>query len=232
MADDKHGAMTPVPRAFLNTLSDDLSEIKRDTRSTNEAIVELRTDMRATKGRVKKLENHIPCEAVAEVKDDTKKLILKVNTAEANIAEQSTDLDAITKKDSKRVYWLLGAAVVVVGAVAGWLTTMATMEANVDTLQSEQTNIRDEIKGLRSATFQHTEEVQEATEAVQSAATEMQNGKEHTIPVDIWYSTLSEEDKRLLRRRGINVPIQLVNDLPVEAAAPAENSTEIPTYAR
>lgn len=219
-----HGPMTPVPRSFLDSLSNDLSTIKKDTRSTNEAIVELRTDMRATKGRLKKIEDNIPCEAVVEVREDSKQLALKVNTAEAKISAHDADLEQISSSDSKRIYWLLGAAVVIVGAVAGWLTTMATMETNVETLQAEQMKIRDEIKGLSSATYKHTAQVEKASQAVQTAVTEAENSKGSAVPVDMWYRTLSPENKRLLERRGITVPLSPpLGSVSEEAVAPAED---------
>lgn len=138
-----------------------------------------------------------------DVCDDTKNLNLKVNTAEGTIASHDNALKSMKESDSKRNYWLSSAIIVVAGAVAGWLTMMATMKANVDALTTDQLRIHEELKGIRSATYQQTARVQKVGEAVQDVATEVKNGKSDGPTVAEWYNALPQKEQNLLKRRGI-----------------------------
>jgi len=216
---------TPPPtaaniRAFLGEVKDDLRAIKDDTRHTRDDVISLKTDLRGTKGRVKKLEEHTrnltphsvkDCpntEAVTELRDGQGMLSLKVNTAESEIAGHGTDLNEIKTAASKRIFWVLGVAVVVIGSAFGWFSSKATMEANVAHLTVEQAKVSKRLDSILSAQRSQTTEIKQTTRVVKNAAEKVSNGHSKQVPVDVWWRTLDESEKRLLIRRGIRVPLE------------------------
>lgn len=227
---------TPPPKPsdigyFLAGIKDDLNEIKPNVQKTREDVAALRVDLNSTKGRVKALETKTEgvhtiadcpnTSATAEIREGQSSLSLKVNTAEANIAEQSTDLEEQKKSSSKFIYWAIAAVIGALGSGVAWYASTEVTENNVRHLSSEQSKIRQTLESLSATNKAQTKEMEQTTSAVEAVSESIKtNGDHKRVPVDVWYMTLSDDEKRLLKRRGINIPLVEENaTVPVSAPA-------------
>lgn len=206
----------------LTIIKRDVGEMKPEVKETAKTVVELATKQRVADKRIKTLETStgrldrktaalasprphdcINANVISDLAEENKQQALEVLDVKKDAAATGTDVGELKKGQSKFIYWLMGAAVIVVGSVVGWYASYAVTRNEVSHLTSEQVKLRTSMDSLQKTTRALPTKLNNATVRVEAAANKIKtNGDDHkgVQLEDIW-CILSEREKVRLKRQ-------------------------------
>jgi len=200
----------------------DVSEMKPEVKETAKAVIELATKQRVADNRIKVLETStgrldretaalssprphdcINANVIGELSEESKQLALGVAETKKDVDTAAKVIGELRAGQSRFIYWLLGAAVIVIGSVVGWYASYQVTTNEVGHLSVEQTKIRTSLESLQKTTKALPTEINNAAGRVEQVAQQMEtNGDEHqgVQLEDIW-CIMSEREKVRLKRQ-------------------------------
>ena len=206
----------------LAVIRSDVGEMKPEVVKTAKAVVELTTKQRVADRRIKTLETEtgrlgretvalasprphdcINANKISDLDEHDKQRALEVLEVKKDAAATSTDVNELKNGQSKFIYWLLGAAVIVIGSVGGWYASYRVTTNEVGHLTSEQTKIRTSLESLQKTTKALPTKVDNAAQRLETAAQQIKtNGDDHNgVQLEEIWCIMSEREKVRLKRQ-------------------------------
>jgi len=159
------GGLTPIPTVFLDNLERavaiiqaEVVEIKPQLKTSCAEVIRLQEQMRLSEQQLKEIRqdmqghlresDHPGClqeKSFVSLQEEQRVLIQKTTSSEANLSTISSEIVAIKGASARFVYWLAGAALVVIGAAVGWIVTLNVLKTEVAYLKVQQQDIQDRI---------------------------------------------------------------------------------------
>lgn len=197
----------------------DVSDMRPEVRSTAKQIVELMTKQDVSENQIKKLEvktERIDREALTlaqsrvshdcfnantinDLQEDSKKNALAIVNVSSNTKKTTKDVDELRKGQSKFVYWLLGAAFVVIGSVGAWYASYQVTTHEVRHLTEEQAKIYGHLKELQRTTKAIPEEIDNAFTRIETVTKRLERNNDVSIPSSVWCKLNNATKARLKR---------------------------------
>jgi len=194
--------------------------MKPEVKQTASMVIELATKQGLADTRIGGLENKteglvtmtaklsqprphdcINANKINELNEDSKQNALGVAEAKRDLAANSTDIDELKQGQSKFIYWLLGAAVIVIGSVVGWYASYKVTTNEVGHLSNEQTKIRTNLEELQMTTKNIPSKVDDAAQRLETAARKIKtDGHDKNVQLDDVWCIMSDREKTRLRR--------------------------------
>jgi len=196
-------------------------EMKPQLREVRDGFIELRTEHKTTKARLKNLETDTKALTSAspqphdcyheddfvDLKEGTKGIRADVQNLSTGLATAATAHGAAKEETDKNINRIdgrsktvTGIAVTVVlfvlGAAGAASAAFYTTQARVGHLAEEQSKIRDEMVKTRSASVSASSEVKSAAESVEKVANQVKTGNGHTNPLELLWCDLSPQERR------------------------------------
>lgn len=205
----------------LAVIKSDVREMKPEVHKTSKTVVELATKQRVADNRIKTLETKtdgladttaklsqprphdcINANKIGDLEEDLKQHALGLTEAAKDVAAAGADINELKQGQSKFIYWLLGAAVIVVGSVVGWYASYRVTTNEVGHLTSEQTKLRVSVESLQKTTKALPVKVDSAAQRLETAANKIKtNGHGNGVPLEEVWCILSEGERIRLRNR-------------------------------
>jgi len=197
----------------------DVREMRPEVKETAKAVVKLATKQQVADAKLKTLEDTtgrldrktaslaqprahdcMNINKIGDLEEDSKKHALGVTTNKKDVVAVLNDVGELKKGQSRFIYWLLGAAFVVIGSVFGWYASYNVTRNEVRHLTNEQTKIRINLESLQKTTKNIPIEINTAVARMETAANQMDTTEE-SVPLDDVWCYLSARDKVRLKRR-------------------------------
>lgn len=210
----------------LTIIRRDVSEMKPEVKATAIAVVELSTKQRVADKRIKTLETGtaridrktvalastvaspqphecLSAEKISDLEKSDKVNSLALLDVKKDAAATGTDVDELEKGQSKFIYWLMGAAVIVVGSVVGWYASYSVTRNEVSHLTREQVKLRTSMDSLQKTTRALPAKLNTATDRVEAAAERIKtNGHSNGgVQLEEVWCIISEREKVRLKRQ-------------------------------
>jgi hypothetical protein len=174
----------------------DVREMRPEVKETARAIIEVTTKQEVADGRIKMLETKtdrlnrqtaslaqprphdcMNANVISDIQEETKKNALSVVNVTRDASSAVADIDELKKGQSKFIYWLLGAAVLVISSMGGWYASYQVTTNEVRHLTEEQTKIRTNLETLQTTTKNLPSKINNAASRMESAAVQMEKGE-------------------------------------------------------
>jgi len=197
----------------------DVREMKPEVKETVKTVVALSTQQKVANERIKALEatsQHLDrkttklsrpaphdcfnANKISDLGEESKQHALGVAEARKDVVAAVTDIVELKQGQSKFVYWLMGAAVVVIGAIVGWYASYKVTTNEVRHLTQEQTKIRTKIEELQETTKNLPVKFNAVAKRMELAAEEIRVGEDSVQLDEIWCIMSQREKLRLMRR--------------------------------
>ena len=200
-------ALEAIP-ADVTSIKATVSEMKPKVESLTEGIVELRTRARASEARLKRNEDKVSeiaerphdcaqveaihglVEAEKSIRKDASEITQRVVVSETTLSTAVKTIEKMDDAAAGRSRWLSGVMITVVltviGAAAGWLTTLSTLRSDVQHLSDEQSRIRSDMASVKSATRETGVKIEAATEVISQAAAKNDVPSEAVTLEELW----------------------------------------------
>ena len=121
-------------RALLGAIKEDIEKLDPQVRSARDHVIELKTKIVSIHDRLDDLE-----EKSLDILQALPSIKTKIDTNEVEVLE-------IRRSRTKIIYWALGLLFVLLGGIAGWVSTVSSIRSEVTHLTVEQNKIRSVLK--------------------------------------------------------------------------------------
>jgi hypothetical protein len=225
MSDDRtRDDLTPITDIrgmgqAIAVIKRDVGDMRPEVKSTAKAVVELRAQQRGDDRRISALEDTtarldrettvlasprphdcVNANRICELDETNKVLALEVVNVKKDASSARHNIGELKKGQSKFVYWLMGAALVVIGSAVGWYATLQVTTNEVRHLSTEQAKIRGQLDDLQQTTKVIPVRLKEVTKRVEVAADRMDDSEWHGVRLEDVWCKMSAREKARLRR--------------------------------
>lgn len=197
----------------------DVVDMRPEVKSTAKAVIELAAQQRGADRRISSLEETtarldrettilasprphdcINANRICDLDETSKVLALEVAEVKKDAGSAKHRIGELKSGQSKFFYWLLGAALAVIGSAVGWYATLQVTTNEVRHLTTEQTKIRGQLDDLQRTTKTIPVRLREVTRQVEDAADRMDDSEQYGVRLeDVWCAMLPREKARLQR---------------------------------
>jgi chaperonin cofactor prefoldin len=207
--------------AAIALIKRDVVEMKPEVKGMAKAVIELSLQREMADKRISTLESTsarldrtttalssprphdcLNANKISDMNEEAKGLALGVIEAKKGAGDALEDIAELKKGQSKFIYWLLGAALVVIASVVGWYASYQVTTNEVRHLTVEQSKIRGQLAELQKTTKALPGRLTEVTRRVEVAANRIDEDEQQYGGVkleDIWCAMSFRERSRLER---------------------------------